>query len=516
MTFLRLLSTICLVLLLEHVQLAAQSIVIREELIFVGERLLASTHITTMDGGTMMVSRMSDSTTFEENLVFIKLSASGSVQWYRRYGPVYYGCENVSKTIDSGFAVSIREPVGVDLIIKVIKLDKTGNINFVKSIYPPSGYTIFDEPQIIARNDSDMNVVHLLLNASMNILVRNIVTLDYYGNLLWSHSYRPYEGKSLNRDTDTCTNGDIILAGTFFDTTTMCQFPVLSRISPNGTLLWTKYYAAAPRYFYTSSVVVMPGDFIEILAITSNPNTQTTEHAVIRTDGSGNPVWSYLYWYQAVLLTSASLDPAENNNVMLSGNSGSYHAAIKLDSSGGITYSREYPGVYFHSMDTTAGGMYSFAAMNPVTYRMMFATTDWLGVACGDNNLQLAKTPLTVQAIATGSDTIIPVVVMQDHIQEQYKPLYINVVCSPIGIQETENAFNVSVYPSPVSDYLLIESEQVPEYIELFDVTGKSVLKYKPDNALTQIEVASYPAGIYILKVDLRDGQFVSQVNLIH
>ncbi len=60
----------------------------------------------------------------------------------------------------------------------------------------------------------------------------------------------------------------------------------------------------------------------------------------------------------------------------------------------------------------------------------------------------------------------------------------------------------VSVYPNPVLDELHVASSCALGTIRLFDMNGRVVYQHEADGPEHQIDMESYPAGMYFLDVD--------------
>lgn len=75
---------------------------------------------------------------------------------------------------------------------------------------------------------------------------------------------------------------------------------------------------------------------------------------------------------------------------------------------------------------------------------------------------------------------------------------------------------NFQVYPNPVIDNLHLEaSNDVINTISIIDMTGRVVLMQEGPAPSQPVSVAKLPAGVYSLKVDLRDGRSKRQKILI-
>ncbi len=72
-----------------------------------------------------------------------------------------------------------------------------------------------------------------------------------------------------------------------------------------------------------------------------------------------------------------------------------------------------------------------------------------------------------------------------------------------VGIKNnTISSTNITVYPNPVKDIINFSSNNKINSIEIFDITGKTVIvKNKIDKNITQINVSNLDNGIYFYKI---------------
>ncbi len=78
----------------------------------------------------------------------------------------------------------------------------------------------------------------------------------------------------------------------------------------------------------------------------------------------------------------------------------------------------------------------------------------------------------------------------------------INVISPPIitGINNTEKIISeITIYPNPTSNQLIIDSEQKINEISIIDITGKTLKVYT--TSLNSINVSDLPSGIYFIKL---------------
>ncbi len=77
------------------------------------------------------------------------------------------------------------------------------------------------------------------------------------------------------------------------------------------------------------------------------------------------------------------------------------------------------------------------------------------------------------------------------------------------NINETLENNEIAIYPNPASDFIHINVSN--DYIiQIFDLTGRSVLESKTDNE--QINISNIPAGIYIIRGSNKKNQFTRKL----
>ena len=73
-----------------------------------------------------------------------------------------------------------------------------------------------------------------------------------------------------------------------------------------------------------------------------------------------------------------------------------------------------------------------------------------------------------------------------------------------------ENVVSFNVYPNPVSDNLVIETEATIEAVTIYTVTGVMVYSEVDFNDNT-INVSDFANGVYIMKVRTENGEAVQR-----
>ena len=82
---------------------------------------------------------------------------------------------------------------------------------------------------------------------------------------------------------------------------------------------------------------------------------------------------------------------------------------------------------------------------------------------------------------------------------------------STLDTQEI-NDFRFTVYPNPAKDVFKFQSELPLEQVEIFSLTGSTVLSQT--NNVEQVEIGNLAKGIYMLKASAADGK-VATLKLI-
>ena len=81
---------------------------------------------------------------------------------------------------------------------------------------------------------------------------------------------------------------------------------------------------------------------------------------------------------------------------------------------------------------------------------------------------------------------------------------------SILGINELINIPDFAVFPNPFSNKLSIESSiSIIQSIEIIDILGNTLVTLKPNNSNTSIDTTQLSQGVYLLKIQSNNKQFV-------
>jgi hypothetical protein len=86
------------------------------------------------------------------------------------------------------------------------------------------------------------------------------------------------------------------------------------------------------------------------------------------------------------------------------------------------------------------------------------------------------------------------------------------------GLSDRISSFNspIAVYPNPSNGTVKIETNGLdfPVHLNVFDYTGKVILKKEIRNKLEQIDLTIYPKGIYVIKLDVTGKVYMKNIVL--
>jgi|AntAceMinimDraft_17_1070374.scaffolds.fasta_scaffold24164_2 hypothetical protein len=77
--------------------------------------------------------------------------------------------------------------------------------------------------------------------------------------------------------------------------------------------------------------------------------------------------------------------------------------------------------------------------------------------------------------------------------------------CDIIGISERQEKTDIIIYPIPFKNQFTINSTELIEWLEIYDITGLKVISLFPNKLNTNIDLSEYNQGIYLLKAKSKD-----------
>jgi hypothetical protein len=81
-----------------------------------------------------------------------------------------------------------------------------------------------------------------------------------------------------------------------------------------------------------------------------------------------------------------------------------------------------------------------------------------------------------------------------------------------VSVNETEDNNRLKIYPTPVNDFLTIESSGIIKILQLYDYSGKLMRRIDINSGTYFLDMSSYPRGIYLVQVFTADRNFVQKI----
>ena len=76
---------------------------------------------------------------------------------------------------------------------------------------------------------------------------------------------------------------------------------------------------------------------------------------------------------------------------------------------------------------------------------------------------------------------------------------------TPLDITQTDenNALEITVYPNPATDFVMVETEEL-QYVEILDMTGKALNRVTAEGHSIRLDVSGLKAGVYFISAKTR------------
>ena len=474
--------------------------------------------VQTTDGGYIVggsalshdgdVNGNHDNTNNYADYWLVKIDSAGTMQWSKCYGG---SNDDVSgstiQTSDGGYIMAgttwshdgnvsgNHNPNNSTSDAWVVKTDVFGNILWKKCYggsYNDGANKIIqtnDGGYIFAgytySNDGDVSGNHDTTHATNDYWV---VKIDSTGNIQWQKCY----GGTLNDEAKTIiqtADGGYAITGNSCSNTGDVTGnhgggtdAWLIKIDSAGTLLWSKCYGGTAPYGDNSTTVIQTtdggfiiggGTYSHDIDCVGNHDTSGNyvDAWVIRTDGTGNEIWSKCYGGTsndgiACLIKSNDggyvfAGNTSSNDGDVNGNHGAHdYWIVKIDTSGTILWQQCYGGTQFDDA-------YSIIQTNDNGYAVVGASSS-LGTH-GAHDYWVIK-------------------LSQDN----------------VGINELQTSGEIKIYPNPSKGIFRIStnSNQTLKDIIVYDVLGNIIYQQLKEKETTvTIDLSAHAKGVYFVKV---------------
>ena len=134
--------------------------------------------------------------------------------------------------------------------------------------------------------------------------------------------------------------------------------------------------------------------------------------------------------------------------------------------------------------------------------------TEYALYSAGEKLGTLAETIAGVQALEPETEYCFTVTAINEAGESEHSEEVCATTLKEDGIAENEAAFNI--YPNPVVDRLVIETEATIEAVTIYTLTGVMIYSEVDFNNNT-IDVTDFAGGVYVMKVRTENGEVVKR-----
>jgi hypothetical protein len=492
---------------------------------------------------------------------FIKLfySQPPNIEWQKSFGGTGQdGSFDLQLTSDGGYisaGISYSSPSGNITISKgggdvwLVKTDALGNIQWQKSYGGSNSETLTSIKQT-----SDGGYIFTGSTRSVDGDITNpkgnedvwVVKLDQTGNIQWQKNYggtNPDYGKSVEQTTDggyiiaaatQSTNGDVA----FHYGNSGDDFWLL-KLDSMGNLQWQKTFGGNNQDLVYKVKQTPDLGYVLAGATTSpdgnvtNPNG-TQDSWVVKTDQYGNLQWQKTYGgtsYEHIFDIKLTPDGGYitvGNTTSQNGDITTFYGntdfwVTKLDSVGNLQWQKSFGG---SGLDTATfventpdggyivGGHTESADGNVTFLRGIFDA--WLIKLDASGNMEWQKTygssgldyahSLKVTPdgsyILLGTNSTNDYDVTGNHGSWDYWLVKFAAKEEQLNTQENSIKNNISIYPNPAKDFVMIDHLPNETTISIHDISGRKIFSNKYSETKVSINTSKFTNGTYIIQVD--------------
>lgn len=246
----------------------------------------------TADNGYAIVGQTGLYGTSSRDLYIIKTDEYGDTLWTRTYGGTGWDeGRAMQQTSDGGYIIAGQSDSygtgSYDFDVYVIKTDENGDSLWMR-IYGLEGW---DEGRGVCQTP-DGGFVIAGWTMSFGPAAVWLLKTDANGDTLWTRTYGG-EDWSDGRSVQLTTDGGYIIAGTHASSASGADV-FLIKTDVNGDTLWTGIYGGSSDEYGNYVQQTNDGGFI-VAGYVLSPGPTGFDFYIVRTDASGNELWSLTY-----------------------------------------------------------------------------------------------------------------------------------------------------------------------------------------------------------------------------
>jgi type IX secretion system substrate protein len=425
------------------------------------------------DGGDLIISGTTRSSTGTGRIFVLKTDSAGSEKWMKTYSFVNDAqCNTLEKT-PGGFIIggSTFSSATFSNDACLVKIDSSGTILWNKTYNIGGTHEIVEAVKTLPGGSILFSGYSMTSNPSA--VPGFLAKTDSMGNLQWWHFYT--NGRNVIHDFDVLTDGSVMLCGEGGNFQML-----LLKADTSGNLQWGKSYGATtPDGFFNARTLADGNILLSGASFIVAGSNIGYDMALIKSDPSGSIIWTR--------------NIGGNNNDQCYGliicNDGGYALCGQTDlNSSSLTI----PGI--PRLVKTDNNGFSGCQETIRSYVSSTLVMNDSAVAVTSSS-NFTSAAITMLSNNSGTDSAL---------------------CITTGIGDEEYpGETIIVYPNPVEDFLHIDDPSFGENpgLEIYDAFGKKVFAFRMSRQRTNsFNVSLLLPGIYFLKIQNSKASFCSKI----
>jgi hypothetical protein len=411
------------------------------------------------------------------DVYLVRTNFTGNIIWDKAYGGDEINwAEDFISTKDKGYAIAgyMTVPENNDYNLMLIKVDSLGHLQWMKDYggsnwdlghslveTPDSGFIIAGETFSYGNGNNDV------------FLIRT----DKNGDSLWSKYYGG-ANEDIGYDINTCHDGNYIITGITNSFGKGGYDVYLLKTDASGDTLWTRTFGDTLDDKAFAGIETKDHGFA-LAGSTLNFGAKAMDGMLLKIDSTGSKEWLRFYGGTENEEFYDVIQNNQNQNFFMAGYTETYGYAGTKD----FYMVMADPGGWF-IFGKTFGGDWTDVAYSCIT------TSDKGYAAIG-----------STESMGPGLSNIL--LVKMDSTGESNVSSYIHIY----DVEEFSDQ-DITIYPNPVSDKLIIRSGEkfLIDNIFLHNQLGQLVLTNLPDDKHSaNIDFHNLPDGLYIIILRSKD-----------
>lgn len=242
-----------------------------------------------LDGGYILTGSERAAYTLADDILLVKTSSTGGLQWRRTFGEIYYDDwgTSIQQTTDGGYIIAVG---CYQDCADLLKTDAAGTIVWSHTYAEPGGMAAKDVEQT-----SDGGYVLFGTTSSYGAGLSDfyLVKTDNMGDTLWTRTYGgiDYDYACSGQQT---SDGGYIIVGTTRVMSPYIDDVFVAKTDSNGDTMWTRTYGGPDDEMVYSVEQTSDGGFV-IGATTTSFGAGSSDMYIIKTDSLGDTLWTHTY-----------------------------------------------------------------------------------------------------------------------------------------------------------------------------------------------------------------------------